>query len=336
MVTAVFVAVAALLALATFAWVLHPLLRTLPASAMAAVVALAVGAGLLYRLVGAPAALEVRPDRAPESMPEAIVRLEGELRRDPGQAEGWRLLGRAYQQQGDAIKARDRFGRAARLAPGDADVLVEAAEARALAYPDRRFDAAAIDLLQRALRVQPMHQRGRWFLGIALRQAGRNAEAASTWEPLLAVIAPATATALRPQIDAARQDAGLPPLATAPPSAHAITVKVALDPAFAARARLSAGASVFVIARVPNGPPMPVAVQKHALSELPLTVTLDDADGPMPMQKLSALGEVEVLARVSASGNAVSQPGDVASKPVRVALPTKDSIDIVLGQAPRP
>ena len=70
-------------------------------------------------------------------------------------------------------------------------------------------------------------------------------------------------------------------------------MEVALDPAFAARVRLRGDATVFVIARVPGGPPMPVAVERHALQDLPLAVVLDDGDSPMPTQKLSALGEVE-------------------------------------------
>ena len=80
---------------------------------------------------------------------------------------------------------------------------------------------------------------------------------------------------------------------------------------------------------------MPVAVEKHALGELPLQVTLDDADSPMPTQKLSALKEVEVLARISASGSAQRQPGDIETAPVRVALPAQEAVRLVLGAEAR-
>jgi len=112
-----------------------------------------------------------------------------------------------------------------------------------------------------------------------------------------------------------------------------LTVKVALDPAFAARVRLRGDTTVFVIARMPDGPPMPVAVEKHSLQELPLTLTLDDGDSPMPTQKLSALKEVELVARLSASGDPMRQEGDLESKPVRVALPATAPIELVLGQS---
>jgi cytochrome c-type biogenesis protein CcmH len=88
---------------------------------------------------------------------------------------------------------------------------------------------------------------------------------------------------------------------------------------------------VFVIARQPGGPPMPVAVERHALSELPLTAQLDDGDSPMPTLKLSQLGEVELVARLSASGEAMKQDGDIESKPVRITLPAKAPVELVIG-----
>lgn len=330
MVMVAFVALGAVLAAAALAWTLHPLWRARPATGLAMIATLGLACALLYRLVGTPAALEPGATELPTTLEGAIARLESELQREPNQVEGLRLLARAYVQQGDVPKARDRLAQAARVAPDDPDVQVEAAELRARADPARRFDAQAIALLERALALQPMHQRGRWFLGIAQRQQGRAADAAATWEPLLAIVPAATAAALRPQIDAARKDAGLAPLPAAAAdgtasardatSANALTVQVSIDPALAAR---MPDASVFVIARVPGGPPMPVAVERHRLASLPASITLDDADGPMPTQKLSALREVEVFARLSRSGDAMRADGDIESTPVRVALPAR-------------
>ena len=338
----VFVIAAAVLALGTLAYVLRPLWanRTSgrPLAGAALVAVLAMTTALLYALVGTPNALDPAQRAAPQTLAEAVTQLEAELERDPNQVEGLRLLGRSYAALERRADARDAFARAIKLAPDDPDLLVEAAEARAMANAGNRFDADAVALLRAALALQPMHQRGRWFLGIAQRQAGQPAEAAKTWEPLLTVVEAATANTLRPQIDAARQEAGLPPLpaAAAPASAsgpNALTLTVALDPDFAARVRLRGDTTVFVIARVPGGPPMPVAVEKHPLSSLPLTVTLDDADSLMPTQKLSALKEIEVFARLSASGDATRQDGDVESAPVRVALPASAPVALTIGTA---
>jgi cytochrome c-type biogenesis protein CcmH len=186
------------------------------------------------------------------------------------------------------------------------------------------------------LQVQPQHQRARWFLGIAQRQAGKPADAAKTWEPLLAQVDAKTAAPLRAQIDVARGEAGLPPLpAAAPATVHPalLQIQVRLDPELAARVRLRGDASVFVIARAPDGPPIPVAVEKHGVQELPLTASLDDGDSPMPTQKLSAMQEVEVIARLSMSGNAIPQAGDLESRPLRVKLPSSEPLVLTIDHA---
>jgi cytochrome c-type biogenesis protein CcmH len=74
-----------------------------------------------------------------------------------------------------------------------------------------------------------------------------------------------------------------------------------------------------------------VAVERHGVADLPFTATLDDADSPMPTLKLSQLREVELVARLSASGNAMKQDGDVESAPVRVVLPAKDPVTLRIG-----
>jgi cytochrome c-type biogenesis protein CcmH len=89
---------------------------------------------------------------------------------------------------------------------------------------------------------------------------------------------------------------------------------------------------VFVIARAVGGPPMPVAAEKHAVSELPFTATLDDGDSPMPTMKLSQLHEVELVARLSSSGTAMRQNGDLESMPVRITLPASKAVALVIGQ----
>jgi cytochrome c-type biogenesis protein CcmH len=142
-----------------------------------------------------------------------------------------------------------------------------------------------------------------------------------------------TAASLRPQIDAARAAAGLPPLPSAPANIPGLRVQVALAPDLASRIRLRGDASVFVIARMPGGPPMPIAVEKHSVQELPFEATLDDGDSPMPTQKLSSQREVEVVARLSASGEAMPQAGDLESQPVRVKLPADKPVELTIGTA---
>ena len=332
----IFVAIAALLCIATVAVLLRPLWRDARGVAAGIGVVMLASTGLLYMLVGTPRALDGTAQQSPKTLGDAIAQLEAELQRDPRQAEGWRLLGQAYQREGKPAQARDAYAKAVALLPDDTDLLAEAAQVRALAHPQRLFDGEAVALLQRALAKDPAHQRARWFLGIAQRQAGDNAAAAATWEPLLGLVDDATAASLRKEIDAARADAGLPALAVAPvapavANAGSLAVQVSLDPDFAARVRLRGDATIFVIARAPDGPPMPVAAEKHTVSELPLTATLDDGDSPMPTRKLSQLKEVVLVARLSESGIANKQDGDIESKPVRVTLPADKPVQLVIG-----
>ena len=335
-----FVAIAVLLTLAVFAVVLRPLWRESRGIVLGGFVALGLATFALYRLMGTPAATDqVAANAMPTTLGEAILQLQAELERNPNQPQGWLLLGKSLASEGRLAESSDALGRAVKLLPDDPDLLVEAAQSRLYASSERKLDPQAIAWVRHALSIQPGHQRATWLLGISQRQAGQPAEAAKTWEPLLAQVDAATAATLRQQIDAARTDAGLPPLPVPAGSAspasgvNALTVKVALDPDFAARVRLRGDATVFVIARLTDGSPMPVAVEKHSLQDLPLTLTLDDSDNLMPTQKLSALKEVELVARLSASGDATRQEGDVESKPLRVTLPTTTPAELVLGRS---
>ena len=294
---AVFVTAGIALAVLVAAFVLRPVWRGTRGPALAVGTGMVVAAGLLYLLVGTPAALDPGKRRAPDAMADAVAQLEAELERSPQQAEGWRLLGRAYDAQGRAA---------------------EAAEARALARDDRKLDAQAVAWLEQALMVAPGHQRARWFRGIAYRQAGDPAAAARTWEPLLAKVDASTAGSLREQIDIARNEAGLPalppPASTSDAVAGAVVVTVDVSPGLADR--VPAGATLYVIARQAGGPPIPVAVERLPATGFPVEVTLDDSDSPMPTVRLSEVAGVEVVARISASGDAAAARGDLESSPL--------------------
>jgi cytochrome c-type biogenesis protein CcmH len=90
---------------------------------------------------------------------------------------------------------------------------------------------------------------------------------------------------------------------------------------------------VFIYATPANGDRMPLAIFKTTVSQLPLNFTLDDSSAMTPDRKLSAAGEVMVKVRVSKSGNAMPQSGDLSGSlgPVKVGakglkLEIKDQI----------
>lgn len=334
---ALFAALATAVTLGVLGWVLWPLWRRPRAPLLAATLSLGLVVLGVYRLVGTPAALHQSALEAPQNLEEAVARLATELERNPAQPEGWALLARSQAALGNHAAARDAYARALQLAPGEPSLLVDAAEARALADPQRRFDEQAVAWLREALDLHPGHPRATWFLGVWHRQSRRPADAAATWAPLLATVDADTARSLRAQIDEARAEAGMPPLPRDDnaPGASTLTVSVSLAPAVADRVRVQPDAVVFVIARVPGGPPMPVAVERHAAAALPLEVVLDDGDSPMPTQTLSMLEDVEVFARLSAGGSAERGEGDLETEPVRVSLPAAGPVQLVIADQAR-
>jgi cytochrome c-type biogenesis protein CcmH len=322
---------------------------------IAVAVLLPAAAILLYRVAGEPAALD--PQRltaavAPAGdgehgvdMNKAIDGLVAKLAENPENADGWALLGRAYQSTGRFAESRDALKRAYDLGPDNHDMTVEYAQALALAGEGRRIVGEPRALIEKVLAADPDHQRALWLIGISDYQQGNYAAAIAAWNRLLPNLPPDSdiAQSVRTQIDEATRLASggpasapasapavaAPPMATAAPPATAtaatsattgprLNVRVSLDPKLAAR--LDPKATLFVFARAASGPPMPLAIHRATAGELPLSVTLDDSMGMMPSMKLSMFPQVIVGARLSSSGNAMAQSGDlqVLSSPIDV------------------
>ena len=107
----------------------------------------------------------------------------------------------------------------------------------------------------------------------------------------------------------------------------AISGNVILGPSLAGKG--SSTDTLFVFAREVNGPPMPVAIVRATKKDLPFTFRLDDSNGMMPSRKLSDVGTVVIVARLSKSGKAMPESGDLEgmSQPVK---PGVDGITIVI------
>jgi cytochrome c-type biogenesis protein CcmH len=294
---------------------------------LAAVIAIGVAGVALYMLVGTPKAADAVAEDGPETLQQGVQALEEALAREPQRADGWALLGRSELALGNIDKANQAFARAVALAPDEVPLLVEAAQARAQGDAAKQFDHTALQWLKHAQQVEPNNERAGWLIGIAQRQRGQDAEAAATWEALLPRLEPAAANALREQIAIAREKAGMP---AATSDATASPMGLDIEVTLTAGSELPPGTQVFVIARTPGGPPMPVAVQKRPATDLPLNIRLTDADSPMPTAKLSSLEVVEVFARLSASGQANRQQGDIDSPVVTVKLPHNGKVELTL------
>lgn len=313
---------------------------------------------LLYRAVGTPEALQpgaetnaATPADHGQNIEKAIATLAEKLKKNPGDAEGWALLGRAYEATQQFDKARDALKHAYDLTKGDPDIMVAYAEALALSGQSRRIEGESRQLVDSALKVAPDNERGLWLLGISEYQQGKFDDAIATWQHLLRVVPKDSdiVDSVNKQIAQAKalRDGKKPPATTssatesvasdttvpaAADSATAIsprlTVEVALDPKL--KAKLSPNDVLFVYAKAASGPPMPLAIQRMPASKLPVTVTLADGMGMLPSMQLSKFKQVVIGARVSKSGNAMPQSGDlqVLSKPLAVTTTTPIKLTI--------
>ncbi len=88
-----------------------------------------------------------------------------------------------------------------------------------------------------------------------------------------------------------------------------LKVNVSLSPTVASKA--APNDVVFIFARATQGSRVPLAIVRKQVKDLPTTVVLDDSQGMSPQMKLSSAPEVVVVARVSKSGMAGPQDGDL-------------------------
>ena len=85
-----------------------------------------------------------------------------------------------------------------------------------------------------------------------------------------------------------------------------------------------------MFARAAAGPPMPLAVKRLTLADLPTTVVLTEEMGMLPNMKLSQFPQIVIGARVSASGNAKAQSGDLQTLSAPIAVDTKTPVVLVI------
>ena len=338
----------AVMVIAALAFLIPPLRRSARGVVIALVVLVPLISIALYYRLGDPrvfdpavqsatAAMQQARQEGMPPMEQAIAGLRDRLEREPDDLEGWLLLGRAYKSIERFSDAQAAFSRAMALAPESGSVMIEYAEAQTLASPSRRFEGEALLLLELALRLEPDNQRGLWLRGIAHYQAGETNQAMAVWEHLLTVIPEDSPTrgTLRQRIDELRAQAGIAVPAQPAPASQAaaaspvrLTVQVSLSPALAGR--MAPDDTLFVFARAPEGSRAPLAIQRLAARDLPLTVTLDDSHAMVPQMNLSSVTQVVVGARISRSGSAQAQPGDLETLSPAISTSRTEPVELVI------
>jgi len=338
----VFIFIAALLASVAVALVVWPLFRSRPEPAagpdnlsrgVAVLVAVVVPtlAFVIYFSLSnwswdpnAQARAQAGEDAAP--LAQMASQLAERLSRDKGDAEGWKMLGRTYVVMNDFPKALDAYKQAYTLTSGmDIDALLGYAEAMVLVN-EAEFEGEAGQLFEKAVTVAPDNPKALWYAGLTEFRRQDLAAARTHWQALRAMNGPAEilqiVDARLAEIDAAigpSQDgpavaaasAGTPAVAAEPQAAaspNGIDLHVEVSPELAAR--VPAGTTLFILARSGTGGP-PLAAIRRSSSELPLEITLTDANAMIPGTSLKQVDALDLVARVSLTGRPVASPGDL-------------------------
>jgi len=255
-----------------------------------------------------------------QTIQQSIEALEQRLQDKPDDLEGWKILGQSYVVMQQFDKAVGAYSQAAALSDySDPDLLVLLAETSSFAN-DGVFGTIENALLEQALAVNPKHERALWYAGYAAYSEDDYQAAVAYWQTLLSLV-PADRNDVRDSLNKfvadAREKAGLE-AAPAEQAALARVLYVQVTVAQELAKNYQDSDTVFIYARAKNGPKMPLSLVRVPLSALPIKVELTEATSMLPNMNLRSFEQVEVLARISPSGQAISQAGDLISAVVSV------------------
>jgi cytochrome c-type biogenesis protein CcmH len=333
--------------------------------------ALAVG---LYLWVGVPGATDPKVMAAATAQPgdhqieEMVTLLEQKMKERPDDVQGWMLLARSYAATGKMPKALEAYAHLAKIAPQDASVLADYADALALSR-GRNLSGEPFELVKRALAADPRHTKALALAGTAMLNSGDFAASLGYWERLQAAVPPGSedeseVRAIIEDVRGRAAAAGKPlpppkPGAAAPKAmaaAPATGAQAALPPAHppiatpaapaqagppgkgvsgtvtlapALAGKTAATDTLFIYARAETGSRIPLAILRGGAGELPKAFALDDSMGMTPAARLSTTPSVVIEARVSKAGGAVVQPGDLVGTSKPVA-PGAQGVAVVI------
>jgi len=318
-------------------------------TAIAIAVMMPLAAVALYMGLGTPEGLAPEEYQAPQmseaqvadQIQQMVARLAARLEGDPDDAEGWKMLGRSYLALERFTDARKAFEEAAKRLPADAQLLADLADTIAMTS-GQSLAGRPMELIEQALRLDPDNEKALWLGGTAAYERKDYRSALGYWQRLHAMQPPGSqgAQAMERNISEIQSLLGEPVVAPAipggtstlaqPVSSGKISGEVSI--ATALLGQVKAEDSIFIFAQAPAGPRMPLAVLRATAAELPMSFTLDDSLAMMPEMSLSRYAEVVITARVSKSGNASPQSGDLQGQIGPVSSDNSSGIRLVIDQ----
>ena len=223
------------------------------------------------------------------------------------------LLAKSYvgiKLYADALIA---YEHAVKLIPNDPQLLADYADALAVVN-GYNLKGKPQELLDQALKINPHHLKSLTLAGTAAFDRKDYKQAIVLWERLEKDL-PADSKML-PEVKAALKEvyvlSGGKVSATNAKDVSVFTGisgSVRIAPALASK--LDPATTVFIFARPAHGSPIPLAIVRTSVKDLPYNYHLDDSSAITPDHKLSQASDVVLVARVSKSGDARAKTGDL-------------------------
>ena len=246
-----------------------------------------------------------------EGVEKMVAEFAAKMEKDPGNLEGWAMLARSYRIMGRNQDAAKAYARAGNFIDSDPQLLADYADVLA-ANANGSFVGKPLQLINQALKLDPNNLMALWLSGTVSYNSGNYKAAVKTWEKLVNQMPPDTddARAIQGSIAEARFKGGLAPSAPVTSSAKVIsgTIELSAD----LKSKMKPGDTVLVIARKP-GERMPVAVLRVPAADFPMSFVLNDALAMNPSAPLSQLSEASIEVRISKTGMAKPEVGDLIS-----------------------
>lgn len=328
-----FIVFAIVMAVVAIGIVVRPLLSE-PAkvAAIATAVALPLLAAWLYTTVSTqqwdyePLPAGAEAGAAAPDVERMVAQLEERLKSEPGDAEGWLMLGRSFVMLGRYPRAVDAFQQAYDLTKGDSIPAITGLAEALILTDEASLNGRAGELIEAALVKSPREPRALWYGSLSALSAGKLDVARDRMQLLLEQNPPEQVrSVLAAQI--ADINAQLGSGSAEPATTASVNVAVSIAPAIAAR--ITSPLSLFVLARSPAGGP-PLAVVRLTSDQLPTSVELTDANAMIAGQGLSSVQNVQIVARLSQTGNPQAATGDFFGEADYVVQPGRGSVNIVI------
>ncbi len=267
-----------------------------------------------------------------------VAKLEQRLSEDPDNAEGWQMLARSYMYMQRLDDAAMAYGKALALDENNPQTLTDYAETLAM-IRQGNMQGKPTEFVLQALELEPTYPKALWLAGAAKMQIEDYQGAIDFWQRLMQMHEAGSegAAELQKRINMAAQslrDSGKQPVLEKPVSQleikTIISVEVKLDPALATKANPED--TLFIYAKAVNGPPMPLAIVRKKVKDLPLKVILDDSMAMSPRARLSGFERVYVGARISKAGNATAEAGDLQGRSAILTTGGKFKAQVLIEQ----